>query len=97
MELIYHQKPSTDKVRVSVVASINGNVASFGVSRCGRKDRFVRKIGRERALKRALNNPILVSNVPEKEVSRWFLITAVGLSNVVQANPQMIKRDIIAK
>jgi hypothetical protein len=92
MELIFHSKvTSLKEARVTVAAIIDGSKATFGVSRCSAKDQFVRKVGRLTALKRAKESPIAgIYHVPKKELSKWFITTAKGMSEIIKVNPELI-------
>jgi hypothetical protein len=49
--------------RVSVVAKKEGNLLKFAVARTGKKDKFIRKVGRKMAETRLNNNKSIFTSV----------------------------------
>jgi len=91
MQFIFHSKVTGLKEsRVTVAAVIDGSKAKFGVSRCSKNDQFIRRVGREKAIERALNSPSIEVHLPKKDVSKWFLATAKGMADVVKFNPELV-------
>lgn len=90
--LFFHSKPDSNKVRVTVAAIIDGAYATFGVARCSRKDQFVRKIGRDKALERVGTKPYLKIRVPNHE-NKWFVATAKGIAEVIKVNPELVSHE----
>lgn len=91
---IFHSPASS--VRVTVAAAIEGSFASFGVSRCSKKDQFVKKIGRERALIRAQSDPVIKVRLPKKYIGSWFVTTARGLALTMIVNPELVSTKTVA-
>lgn len=55
---------------------------SFGISRCSEKDLFVKSIGREKALKRAEENPIEIMRIEDKSLlGQIFIDRCLELEN----------------
>lgn len=93
MTLIYHS-PHGEPVRVTVAAILEGSRARFGVSRCGKKDIFVKKTGRQISLYRAATDPLVEVRVPKKgSLGKWFVQTAAGIASVVKGNPELLNLE----
>lgn len=91
MQFTFHSKGHPGQVRVTVAAVVEQGEAKFGVSRCSTKDQFVRKIGRERALERAVQKPLFKFRVPTThEHIKWFVENAKFIAEQVKLNPAMV-------
>jgi len=67
-----NRKPKNQK-RKTYAAVIKDNVISFGIAVCGSKDHFVKKVGRQIALQRAIESPVLIRKVkPSEDVRKVF-------------------------
>lgn len=54
----YYSQPNEASVRITVVGEHSEGVLRLAVSRCSKKDRYVKKIGRGRAEKRLLKGKL---------------------------------------
>lgn len=57
------------RITICTILSEDKTKLSFGVAMCSKKDRFVKKIGRELAYNRALNSPIMEVKVTKDNIS----------------------------
>lgn len=70
------------RITVCGVWNTETNVMTFGIATCSVNDTFVKKIGRELAYERALNNPVKSVDVNEGEsVADLFLSVAQEFEN----------------
>lgn len=67
----YYSQTMKPTARMTICSVLNdaGDTLSFGVALCSEKDRFVKKIGRELAYNRAINNPIRTLPVTKETIS----------------------------
>lgn len=73
---VFHSdKDHSSKVRVTVVGEFIDGKLKLSASRCSDKDAFVKKIGRENAIKRLMNGE-LIAEIETKTVSKNMFIKA---------------------
>lgn len=53
----------TPRITICTILNEDRTQLSFGIAVCSKKDRFIKKIGRELAYKAALENPILIADI----------------------------------
>lgn len=85
----YHAKTSP---RVTISAEITNDVMCFSAARCGKKDQFNKKTGRQIALGRLHKNKcIRTLSIPNStDVNKLFLTEAILLVEHVQRNKNFL-------
>lgn len=78
------------RITICSILSDDKTHLSFGVAMCSKKDRFVKKIGRELAYNRALNSPIATVKVTKDNISDVRMETCAFLEDQVRKmNPKL--------
>lgn len=98
-QFVFHTQPQEGtNVRVTVVGVLKeNNEMSIGVSRCSKKDQFIRKLGRNIATGRALKNPMVVIDFqPKPNQGELFIEHAKEIAKDCIDNPQWIEYHSIA-
>jgi hypothetical protein len=98
MEQLYrfYSKPKDTQNRVSVIGQfVDGNL-QIAISRCSKRDNFIRKKGRliaENRLKKGIIYKIIPykeSNDDPKEKGNFFVTNAKQIAQEVANNPQLV-------
>ena len=73
IEKVYGKLKRHKRVSICGILDTELNTLSFGATLCSEKDVFHKKIGRELSEKRALENPIMVTNVTKGNIGKTFI------------------------
>lgn len=93
-EYFYYSDPELPN-RVSVCGLYEDGRLRFSAARCSDSDRFIRKVGRDKARGRAISHPITtVSAVPEEATTKIFLDHAKRLAEAIRQNPNFTKESL---
>lgn len=75
-------KKNFPRITVCGIWNTETNVMTFGIATCSTNDTFIKKIGRDLAYERALNNPVKSIDISEEDVvADIFLSTAQEFEN----------------
>ncbi len=82
----YFRKDLLNSRDVTVAGVINGSVLQMAGTICSPKDQFVKKSGREYAIERAANTPLITANIDgksKKEIISLFVNLSVGIRTYI--------------
>lgn len=83
-KIVAYSKSSMKAVpRLTICALLDTetNLMNFGIARCNPADNFCRAVGREIALKNAIENPIFSAYAPNKNIGVWRMNICQELEN----------------